>query len=257
MLKISFLGCSWTHGHNLPYTSTYPFIVHDNLNKSNIENQVINAGREGASWFNYPDNLKYIHKKYNPDLYVIQHTTPDRGMLLWCSDKAKYQNISRDHDIYDNYIQLWDNTQSYYHLTVGMAERMIADEQSELINHMFTEIQRKSSLKKDEIISRIKYWLEQERLHPLMFNKYNETIDYCDMYVKKINKKVLHIFWLNDLFVPDNLDDKLIIEKEIDFKEYVVDNGYHFDKQGNSKVADLILRECRLDNKSNTFWPVF
>ena len=34
-------------------------------------------------------------------------------------------------------------------------------------------------------------------------------------------------------------------------------NGYHFDKQGNSKVADLILRECRLDNKSNTFWPVF
>ena len=238
--KIAFIGCSWTHGHNLPYTSTYPFILHYNLYKNNKRNQVINAGREGASWINYPDTLKYIHGKYDPDVYVIQHTTPDRGMLMWCSDKAKYQKITRDHDVYDNYIQLWDNTQSYYHLTVGMAERLANDEQSDLIDHMFGEIQRKSNLTKDQIIARVRYWLEHERLHPLMFNKYNQTIEYCDMYVKSINKKVLHIFWLNDHFVPESLDNKIVIENEIDLNKYSVDNGYHFDKEGNTLVADLV-----------------
>jgi hypothetical protein len=243
MFKISFIGCSWTHGHNLSYTSTYPYIVHEKLNKSNIENQVINAGREGASWVNYPDTLEYIHNKYNPDVYVVQHTTPDRGMLLWCSDKSKYQKISRDHDVYNNYIQLWDNSQCYYHLTVGMAERLIANEKSELIEHMFNEIQRKSNLKPGNIIERVRYWLEHERLHPLTFKQYKQTVDYCDMYVRRMNKKIIHVFWLNDSFVVDVPANQIIVQSELkDFNQLVIDNGYHFDHKGNTAVADLLIK---------------
>ena len=239
MLNIAFIGCSWTQGHKLHYTSTYPFIIHEQLNKDNIKNQVVNAGREGSSWFNYPQTLQYLHKKYNPDVYVIQHTTPDRGMLLFNSPKQKYQRITRDHDVYKNYIQLWDNTQSYYHLTVGLAERIVANENTELVQHMLSEIKRKSSLESKDIIDRIKYWLEQERLHPLMFDKYQETIDYCDMYVKRLNKKVVHLFWLNDSFVVD-VPNKMIVEKQIDFDKYVIDNGYHFDINGNTELATAL-----------------
>ena len=171
------------------------------LNDSEITNKTINAGRSGASWINYPQTLKYIHKKYNPDVYVIQHTTPDRGMLLFSANKDKYQRITRDHDIYENYIQLWDNTQSYYHLTVGMAEQFLKNPQSDFVNHMLNEIKRKSSLAPGNIIERVKYWYEQERHHPLMFEKFEETVDYCDMYVKRLGKKIIHLFWLDDSFV--------------------------------------------------------
>lgn len=240
MLNIAFIGCSWTQGHKLHYTSTYPYSIHEQLNKDNIKNQVINAGREGASWINYPQTLEYIHTKYNPEIYVIQHTTPDRGMLMFTSPKSKYQRITRDHDVYDNYIQLWDNTQSYYHLTVGLAERIANNEQTELVQHMLSEIQRKSSLTENEIIQRVKYWLEHERLHPLMFEKYKQTVDYCDMYVRRLGKKVIHLFWLDDSFVVDVPTNQIIVENEIDFKKYVVDDGYHFDKEGNAKLAELL-----------------
>ena len=239
MLNIAFIGCSWTQGHKLHYTNTYPFIIHEQLNKDNIKNQVVNAGREGSSWFNYPQTLQYLHKKYDPDVYVIQHTTPDRGMLLFSSPKQKYQRITRDHDVYKNYIQLWDNTQSYYHLTVGLAERIVANEHTELVQHMISEIERKSSLKSADIIDRIKYWLEQERLHPLMFDKYQETIDYCDMYVKRLNKKVVHLFWLDDSFVFD-VPNKMIVEQQVDFDKYVIDYGYHFDIKGNTELATAL-----------------
>jgi hypothetical protein len=203
------------------------------------ENQVINAGRSGASWVNYPQTVKYIHHKYDPDYYVIQHTTPDRGMLLWCSDKKKYSVITRDHDVYDNYIQLWDNSQCYYHLTVGMAEKLVSGSNPEITDHMFSEIQRKSGLEKDAVVSRVKYWLDHERLHPLMFEKYEESIEYCNLYVNSIGKKIVNLFWLDNSFVVKT-DNQIIVEKEIDFKKYVVDDGYHFEKEGNTKLASLL-----------------
>ena len=235
MFKTAFIGCSWTQGHNLHYTNTYPYIVHSILG----ENQVINAGRSGASWFNYPQTVKYIHQKYDPDYYVIQHTTPDRGMLLWCSDKKRYSVITRDHDVYDNYIQLWDNSQCYYHLTVGMAEKLISGDDPETTDHMFEEIRRKSGMDKKEVINRVKYWLEHERLHPLMFDKYEESIEYCNLYVNSIGKKIINLFWLDNSFVIKT-QNQIVVEKEIDFKKYVVDDGYHFEKEGNTKLAELL-----------------
>ena len=235
MFKTAFIGCSWTQGHNLHYTNTYPYIVHSILG----ENQVINAGRSGASWFNYPQTVKYIHQKYDPDYYVIQHTTPDRGMLLWCSDKKRYSVITRDHDVYDNYIQLWDNSQCYYHLTVGMAEKLISGDDPETTDHMFEEIRRKSGMDKKEVINRVKYWLEHERLHPLMFDKYEESIEYCNLYVNSIGKKIINLFWLDNSFVIKT-QNQIVVEKEIDFKKYVVDDGYHFEIEGNTKLAELL-----------------
>ena len=240
MLKLAFIGCSWTQGLNIPYTNTYPYIVHELLNNSNKKNQVVNAGRSGTSWLNYPQTLKYIHNKYDPDVYVIQHTTPDRGMLLWCSDKKKYSVITRDHDVYDNYIQLWDNSQCYYHLTPGMAESLVSGDKPDVTDHMFGEIQRKSGLKKDEVIGRVKYWLDHERLHPLTFDKYEESIEYCNLYVNSVDKKIINLFWLDNSFVVKT-DNQIIVEKEIDFKKYVVDDGYHFGKEGNTNLAQLLI----------------
>ena len=247
MFTISYIGCSWTQGLNIPYTDTYPYILHEMLNDSEIANKTINAGRSGASWINYPQTLKYIHKKYNPDVYVIQHTTPDRGMLLFSANKDKYQRITRDHDIYENYIQLWDNTQSYYHLTVGMAEQFLKNPQSDFVNHMLNEIKRKSSLAPGNVIERVKYWYEQERHHPLMFEKFEETVDYCDMYVKRLGKKIIHLFWLDDSFVVNmngsinGTDNQIVVQRELkNFDELVVDEGYHFERAGNTEVAKLI-----------------
>ena len=43
MLKVSFIGCSWTQGYDIPYTHTYPYIVYEQLNECKIKNQVVNA----------------------------------------------------------------------------------------------------------------------------------------------------------------------------------------------------------------------
>ena len=147
--------------------------------------------------------------------------------------------ITRDHDVYDNYIQLWDNSQCYYHLTVGMAEKLISGDDPETTDHMFEEIRRKSGLDKKEVISRVKYWLEHERLHPLMFDKYEESIEYCNLYVNSIGKKIINLFWLDNSFVIET-QNQIVVEKEIDFKKYVVDDGYHFEKEGNTKLAELL-----------------
>ena len=72
-----------------------------------------------------------------------------------------------------------------------------------------------------------------------MFDKYQETIDYCDMYVKRLNKKVVHLFWLNDSFVFD-VPNKMIVEEQVDFDKYVIDNGYHFDVKGNTVLATAL-----------------
>ncbi len=243
MLKVAFIGCSWTQGYNIPYTSTYPYIVHENLNKYKVINKVINAGRSGSSWVTYPSTMKYIDETYDSDIFVIQHTTPDRGLLCFASDQWKYQQITRGHDIYENYLQLWDNTQSYYHLTIGMAEQIIADEQSQLVQHIFHEIQRKSTLTKQQIIDRVSYWYNQERHHPINFEKYTQAVEYCNYYAKDKNKKIVNLFWLDDEFCKSftNLDNKIIVQNEIDFNQYAIDSGYHFDEKGNKILAELLV----------------
>ena len=116
MLNVAFIGCSWTQGYNIPYTSTYPYIVHELLNKYKVENRVVNAGRNGSSWVTYPSTIKYINETYDADIFVVQHTTPDRGLLQFSSSQWKYQKIARDHDVYENYLQLWEPTQHLDHL---------------------------------------------------------------------------------------------------------------------------------------------
>lgn len=251
MLNVAFIGCSWTQGYNIPYNHTYPFIVHELLNEYKVNNRVINAGRSGSSWVTYPSTMKYMHETYDADIFVIQHTTPDRGLLSFASDQWKYQKITRDHDVYDSkdrsslgsYLQLWDNTQSYYHLTIGMAEQIIADEPSELVQHIFHEIQRKSTLTKQEIIDRVSYWYNQERHHPINFEKYSETVEYCNYYAKDKSKKIVNLFWLDDEFSKSftNLDNKIIVQNNIDFDRYAIDAGYHFDDKGNKILAELLI----------------
>tara|TARA_Y100000590_G_scaffold297354_1_gene335064 strand:+ start:9705 stop:10448 length:744 start_codon:yes stop_codon:yes gene_type:complete len=243
MLNVAFIGCSWTQGYNIPYTSTYPYIVHELLNKYKVENRVVNAGRNGSSWVTYPSTIKYINETYDADIFVVQHTTPDRGLLQFSSSQWKYQKIARDHDVYENYLQLWDNTQSYYHLTIGMAEQIIADEKSELVQHIFHEIQRKSTLTKQQIIDRVSYWYNQERHHPLNFEKYTEAVEYCNYYIKDKNKKIVNLFWLDDEFCKSftNLPNKIVVQNEIDFKQYAIDSGYHFDDKGNKILAEVLI----------------
>ena len=96
-------------------------------------------------------------------------------------------------------------------------------------------------------VERVKYWYEQERHHPLMFEKFEETVDYCDMYVKRLGKKIIHLFWLDDSFVVNmngsinGTDNQIVVQRELkNFDELVVDEGYHFERAGNTEVAKLI-----------------
>jgi hypothetical protein len=75
----------------------------------------------------------------------------------------------------------------------------------------------------------------------LTFDKFEETVDYCDMYVRRLGKKIIHVFWLDDSFVVDVPTNQIIVQRQLkDFDKLVVDDGYHFDINGNTKVAELI-----------------
>jgi hypothetical protein len=124
-----------------------------------------------------------------------------------------------------------------------MAEQIIADEQSELVQHIFHEIKRKSTLSKQQIIDRVSYWYNQERHHPLNFEKYTEAVEFCNYYVKDKNKKIINLFWLDDEFSRSatDLSNRVVVQKEIDFKQYAVDSGFHFNIKGNKKLAEVLV----------------
>lgn len=245
MLKISFIGCSWTQGYNISYTDTYPYIVHKKLQEVNIENHVINAGRSGASWHYHIPMMKYLEKTHDPDVYVIQHTTPDRAFLKFQSRVWEDQKQTIVEDRKENYTTITEHTMSHFHFTAGLAKQIITEPDYEWLDGngqpLYPLLKKKFGLTKEQIRDRLSYWYTHEQHHPLTFERYIENAEYINNWVKLKNKKIVNIFWFNDEFSKLAYPNKIIVGDSLSFDSFCVDEGYHFDVRGNTCLADLIM----------------
>ena len=136
--KIACIGCSWTEGTVVmepkiekkinakqgicqSHKTTYPYILKQFLSKKNCEATVYNAGRAGSSVHFYPFMTDYVLEQFDPDVFVIQITTPDRNFMKLDLLLEEQNQMQFGHDEEEKgYYKIWDNNVNLIHLSPGM-----------------------------------------------------------------------------------------------------------------------------------------
>jgi len=260
-MKIACIGCSWTEGvehdgKSINKEQTYPYALGVWLNNKNINNTVYNAGRAACSVAFYPFMADYLLKEFNPDVFVIQITTHDRGILMLdpVLDNEKQMTFGWDQDA-DNYYKIWDNNTNLVHLSPGIgasaSEHSDINEWSNFVEHLWnTRIKNRVApeLTYEAFKSYVATWWEQSKdSHYQNYYYYQQTYALIDQ-LQALGKKVIPFYWLNykpkletSVFsvrqfpsIENLFDDKT-------FKELQIDDGYHFGKQGNTKLVQEFL----------------
>jgi len=259
--KIACLGCSWTEGAGpeqlLPYTETYPYILNDWLKELGVEIQhMVNAGRSGSGVAFYPFTANYLLKEFDPDIFVLQITTHDRDIFPIdpIEDDRKEMNFGWDKEE-NNYYKVWDNNVNVIHLSPGFGASVSKHSKENKWESIVKNIWERKVLWKvspelsyDNFKNYIATWWEQSK--DTWYQKYywyQQTYALIDQ-LEALGKKVIPFYWINhkpklktDLFpirqypsVENLFDDKT-------FKSLQIDDGYHFGKQGNTKLVQEFL----------------
>ena len=124
MTKIACIGCSWTEGaeqnnDTIGNIETYPYILNQWLAKEGHDNKMYNAGRAGSGLAFYPFMTDYLLKTFDPDIFIIQITTHDRGIFPFdpIEDDRKEMKFGWDNE--NDYYKIWDNNVNVVHLSPG------------------------------------------------------------------------------------------------------------------------------------------
>ena len=259
--KIACLGCSWTEGTGpeqlLPYTETYPYILNDWLKDLGVEIQhMVNAGRSGSGVAFYPFTANYLLKEFDPDIFVLQITTHDRDIFPIdpIEDDRKEMNFGWDKEE-NNYYKVWDNNVNVIHLSPGFGASVSKHSKENRWESIVKNIWERKVLGKvspelsyDNFKNYIATWWEQSKdTRYQKYYWYQQTYALIDQ-LEALGKKVIPFYWINhkpklktDLFpirqypsVENLFDDKT-------FKSLQIDDGYHFGKQGNTKLVQEFL----------------
>jgi hypothetical protein len=259
--KIACLGCSWTEGAGpeqlLPYTETYPYILNDWLKELGVEIQhMVNAGRSGSGVAFYPFTANYLLKEFDPDIFVLQITTHDRDIFPIdpIEDDRKEMNFGWDKEE-NNYYKVWDNNVNVIHLSPGFGASVSKHSKENRWESIVKNIWERKVLWKvspelsyDNFKNYIATWWEQSKdTRYQKYYWYQQTYALIDQ-LEALGKKVIPFYWINhkpklktDLFpvrqypsVENLFDDKT-------FKSLQIDDGYHFGKQGNTKLVQEFL----------------
>ena len=259
--KIACLGCSWTEGTGpeqlLPYTETYPYILNDWLKDLGVEIQhMVNAGRSGSGVAFYPFTANYLLKEFDPDIFVLQITTHDRDIFPIdpIEDDRKEMNFGWDKEE-NNYYKVWDNNVNVIHLSPGFGASVSKHSKENRWESIVKNIWERKvrwkvspELSYDNFKNYIATWWEQSKdTRYQKYYWYQQTYALIDQ-LEALGKKVIPFYWINhkpklktDLFpirqypsVENLFDDKT-------FKSLQIDDGYHFGKQGNTKLVQEFL----------------
>jgi len=278
-MKIACVGCSWTEGsfHNFQLGSgyvdhygTYPYILQKWLSEKNLQSTVYNCGRAGSSVYFNPFTCDYILKTFNPDVFILQLTTFDRSFMKLDPLLPKDKQMQWGYDeINKSYYKVWDNNVNMIHLTLGMSWigartsnniTRQANVDKKLFKHVPDGLVEKiwKDRIKGKIVPEISLaefsdyvctWYEQEAndLNYAPYEYYNSIYSLVDQ-LQALGKSVIPFYWLNHLpKLKTNLFPVRqfpIVEKLFDsktFKELQIDNGYHFGKQGNTRLVQEFL----------------
>ena len=276
-MKIACVGCSWTEGicfdgYPLEKEQTYAYALSKWLENKKIKNTVYNAGRAGSSVDFYPIVIDYLLKEFNPDVFIIQMTTFDRNIMILDPLLEEDKKINFGYDqLSPQYYKIWDNNTNLIHLGPGMGW-LAADSTSrkriqvndlkysaklkDLNTDMFKRIWEDRikgkvapNITLSEFSDFVSIWWEQyghdTNYRPYQY--YNQIYSLEDQ-LKALGKKVIPFYWLN--FKPVNHNKLLPVRQytvvenlfdEITFKKLQIDDGWHFGKEGNTRLVQEFL----------------
>lgn len=259
-MKIACIGCSWTEGaeqdnDTIGNTETYPYILNHWLQNKGYDNKVYNAGRASCSVAFYPFMTNYLLEQFNPDMFVIQITTHDRGIFPFDPIEDDRKKINFGWDSKNNYYKIWDNNVNLIHLNPGFGASASKHNKE---NRWETVVESMWEKKvKDKVAPELSYenfknyiatWWEQSKdTQYQIFYYYQQTYSLIDQ-LQSLGKKVIPFYWLNH---KPKLKTKMFpirqypsIENLFDdatFKSLQIDNGYHFGKDGNTRLVQEFL----------------
>lgn len=266
-MKIACIGCSWTEGvehtgNTIQKEETYPYALYLWLNKKGIDNTVYNAGRAACGISFYPFMADYLLSKFDPDVFVIQITTHDRSMLMLdpTLDEEKQMKFGWDHDD-DKYYKIWDNNTNLVHLSPGIgasaSKHSDVDQWNPFVEHLWkTRIKNRVTpeLTYDAFKNYVATWWEQSKDSKYQaYYYYQQTYNLIDQ-LQALGKKVIPFYWIN--YKP-KLETKMFPIRQFPsvenlfsnktFKSLQIDNGYHFGKEGNTRLVQEFLGQQVLE----------
>ena len=261
MIKIACVGCSWTEGvqHDgkpINKQETYPYALARWLKQKDINNTVYNAGRAACGISFYPFVADYLLEEFDPDIFVIQITTHDRSMLMLdpILDKEKKMTFGWDEDDVQ-YYKIWDNNTNLVHLSPGIgasaSKHSDVNQWSDFVEHLWkTRIKNRVTpeLTYDAFKNYVATWWEQSKdSHYQSYFYYQQTYTLID-HLEALGKKVIPFYWINykpklktNMFPVRQFPSVENLFDDATFKSLQIDNGYHFGKEGNTRLVQEFL----------------
>jgi hypothetical protein len=260
MTKIACIGCSWTEGaeqdnDTIGNIETYPYILNSWLQDKGHDNKVYNAGRAGSGLAFYPFMSNYVLKTFDPDIFVIQITTHDRDIFPFdpIEDDRKEMNFGWDSQ--NNYYKIWDNNVNLIHLSPGFGASASKHSKENRWEAVVKSIWDKKingkvapELSYDDFKNYIATWWEQSKdTQYQTFYYYQQTYALIDQ-LEALGKKVIPFYWLNyrpelktNLFPIRQYPSVENLFDNETFKSLQIDNGYHFGKEGCTRLVREFL----------------
>ena len=244
MKNILALGCSWTIGHNIDYTQTWPYLLYTYLSEHFEDIHITNGGKAGSSIQYVNSMIDDIGKDY--DAIIIQCTTSDRneyglnGILEKELRDISYTKRSK------NYTEVLRDDLTEFQVNPGMAwsvndrfnKQYERDPYFDKIARTIKE-HHVPDFDKKELLDFVKGWSTLHMHSRSQIRQYKDT-------VRSISHKLQdtpHLFfnWLNNTPVTPNVNYVGNVQHTVNMQKLVIDNGFHFDEKGNDKVAEFLL----------------
>ena len=259
--KVACLGCSWTEGISLdnkpmPHESTYPYILSNWLKDRGNNNIMYNAGRAAAGVEYYHLVADYLIKQFNPEVFIIQITTYDRSILALEPIDENEKRLNFGYDIYNNtYNKIWDNNKSLMHLSPGLGAN--ASKHSDetkwdgLLDKIYNERIKgimAPEVELDSLKNSIALWWEQSRDSDYQKYFYYSNLYSLINYLEEQEKIVIPFYWLK--YKPEFRTRLFPIRQypsvegflgKKEFKSLTIDDGFHFGKEGHTKLVQEFL----------------
>ena len=214
-----------------------------------------NAGRAGSGLAFYPFMTDYLLKTFDPDIFIIQITTHDRGIFPFdpIEDDRKEMKFGWDNE--NDYYKIWDNNVNVVHLSPGFgasASKHSKENRWEPIVKSIWERKVKDKVAPELSYSDFKtyiatWWEQSKDTQYQTFYYYQQTYALIDQ-LESLGKKVIPFYWLNykpelktNLFPIRQYQSVENLFDDDTFKSLQIDNGYHFGKEGCTRLVQEFL----------------
>ena len=232
MPNIRIFGCSFTQGiENLDrYGSNWVHRFIDKLNNNKTEIYSYAQAGTGVMWHSYI--FSQVKKTYPDDIYICQIT--NHGRYAWWKEPENYLEEYKDYDIFYN--NLFYKT---INLRKNLHETLLNSNNVKMFNYGVVFHQHDNThLKSDDLEFAKNYYQRSNELNNWAIGA-RYLIDNCDLayFHHECTMNDYKTIFGNNVYIPTSIETQMGSDK---FKSHIIDDGDHFNDEGNKKVAQFV-----------------